>query len=325
MYRGVGNLCLRALQRRQPGSPPIRFYSSSGGNAGLAAVTAARNLGSEATVVVPESTTQLMKDKIKAAGAEVIQHGESWIEADEYLRTLMAPGDGELEQGVYCPPFDHPDIWDGNGTMIDEILEQLPAGEPPAAIVASVGGGGLFCGLAQGLQRHGLEHVPIIAVETEGAASLNASLQVEENTTIPKISTIATSLGARRVAQRCYDLASGKEGNVVTSVVLSDAQAAQACVKLLDDERIMVEAACGVSVATCYEGTLKRVLKNLNEKSRVVVVVCGGSNITREMLVSYNFVLPSRLGNEFAPCHLLSLLITCRTITARLMESRQPV
>lgn len=113
--RGVGNLCLKAIRSRPPSSSPkpIRFYSSSGGNAGLAAVTAARSLGCECTVVVPETTTQLMINKIRAAGGEVLQHGESWGEADEYLRALMDM-EGDVEEGVYCPPFDHEDIWEGS-------------------------------------------------------------------------------------------------------------------------------------------------------------------------------------------------------------------
>ena len=118
--RGVGNLCLKAFQSRlssprSSSSKPLKFYSSSGGNAGLAAVTAARSLGCTCTVVVPETTTQLMMDKIRAAGGEVLQYGESWSEADEYLRALMKM-EADTEEGVYCPPFDHEDIWEGMGS-----------------------------------------------------------------------------------------------------------------------------------------------------------------------------------------------------------------
>lgn len=75
-------------------------------------MTAARSLGCQCTVVVPETTTQLMIGKIRAAGGEVLQHGESIKEADEYLKALMHM-QAEDEEGVYCPPFDHEDIWEG--------------------------------------------------------------------------------------------------------------------------------------------------------------------------------------------------------------------
>lgn len=48
--------------------------------------------------------------------------------------------------GVYVPPFDHPDIWDGHATLVPELVEQLD-GVKPAAVVLSVGGGGLFLGV----------------------------------------------------------------------------------------------------------------------------------------------------------------------------------
>ncbi|KAH8145549.1 uncharacterized protein LAJ45_10349 [Morchella importuna] len=280
--RGVGNLCLKAVQSR-PG--PIRFYSSSGGNAGLAAVTAARMLGHEATVVVPETTTELMKAKIRVAGGEVISHGASWKEADDYIQGLLEMDD----QGVYCAPFDHPDIWEGNATLIDEIIDDL--GGSPDAIIASVGGGGLFCGIQLGLMGHGSPDVPILAVETEGAASLNAALQAGYHVTLPAVTSIATSLGARRVAAKTYEL--GQRPNV-KSVVLSDAQAAMGCCRLMDDERVAVEAACGVSAAAIYYGLLGKVVPNLQPDSKVVLVVCGGSNISVDMLAAYREMYGSK-------------------------------
>lgn len=244
-----------------------RFCSQLIQTIGLAAVNAAQMLGQEATVVVPESTSELMKTKIRLSGGHVITHGASWKEADDYIRGLLEVDD----QGVYCAPFDDPDIWEGNATLIGEIVDDL--GGAPDAIIASVGGGGLFCGLQVGLEDHGLLNVPVLAVETEGAASLNASLQAGELVTLREITSIATSLGARQVASKTFELA--KRSNV-KSLVLSDAQAAMACCKLMDDEKIAVEAACGVSAAVIYYGLLTKVIPDLSPESRVVLVVCGG-------------------------------------------------
>lgn len=230
-------------------------------------MNAARMLGQEATVVVPENTTERMKAKIRLAGGHVITHGASWKEADDYIRGLLEVDD----QGVYCAPFDHPDVWEGNATLIGEIIDDLDG--TPDVIIVSVGGGGLLCGIQVGLEDHGSPNVPVLAVETEGAASLNASLQAGELVTLPEITSIATSLGARQVASKTFELA--KLPNV-KSLVLSDAQAAMACCKLMDDERIAVEAACGVSAAVIYYGLLTKVIPNLNPESRVVLVVCGG-------------------------------------------------
>jgi L-serine/L-threonine ammonia-lyase len=90
-------------------SRPLHFYSSSRGNAGLAAATAAKRLGQKATVVVPETTEIKMMARIQAAGAEVIVHGVSLSEADDCARALVAA----REDAAYVPPFDHELIWDG--------------------------------------------------------------------------------------------------------------------------------------------------------------------------------------------------------------------
>ena len=70
------------------------------------------------------------------------------------------------------------------------------------------------------------------------------------------------------------------------SVVLTDAQAAMGCVRFADEERMLVEAACGVSLAAVYGGYVRKLLPRVRENDRVVVVVCGGSNVSLEMLVS---------------------------------------
>ena len=273
--RGVGNL-IRQTLLSHPSPDLVHFYISSGGNAGLACVTAAHTLGRPATVVVPLSTKPLMIEKIQTVGAhEVIQIGDSWKEADEYLREELLEKD---KNGIYLPPFDHPDVWEGNATIVNELEER------PDAIVCSVGGGGLFSGVMQGLEARGWDGVDVVAVETDGAASLAKSLEANELITLDGITSIATSLGARRVAERAF--LCGKKGNV-KSVTLSDAEAAMGCWRLADDERILVEPACGVSAVLCWDGRLKKALPKLQPESKVVVVVCGGSNITLEMLVEY--------------------------------------
>ncbi|KAK7179993.1 hypothetical protein DPSP01_009841 [Paraphaeosphaeria sporulosa] len=282
--RGIGNFLRSHLASANAEDRHLtHFYSSSGGNAGLACVHAAVTLGAAATIVVPMTTSAYTMDKMRAAGAtEVLQEGASWYECDQYLRETVIPRAKEAgEIPVYVPPFDASEIWEGHATLVGETLAQMNQDGPPDAIVCSVGGGGLFCGIVQGLERAGLENVPVLAVETEGAHSLALSLDKGELSTLPGITSIATTLGARTVAPQAFEY--GQRPNV-TSVVLPDHAAKEGCVRFADDERIMVEAACGVSMALCYGGRLKKYLPNLTEKSKVVFVVCGGSNITAEML-----------------------------------------
>ena len=152
--RGVGHACETHHARGAR-----RFVSSSGGNAGLAVAYAGRQLGVPVTVVVPQTTSDRARALLQQEGAEVVVHGASWHEANELALSLLTPND------AFIHPFDDPLLWAGHASLVDEVIG---AGLVPDAVVLSVGGGGLLCGVAEGLRRHGLDHVPIIAVETDG-------------------------------------------------------------------------------------------------------------------------------------------------------------
>src|SRR5690348_12045535 len=90
--------------------------------------------------------------------------------------------------------------------MVDELIQQLP--EKPKAIILSVGGGGLLAGVVQGLKEsnEGIwKDVPVIAMETIGADSLYQSVLANGLVTLPAITSIAKSLGAKQVAKKAFE------------------------------------------------------------------------------------------------------------------------
>jgi L-serine/L-threonine ammonia-lyase len=107
--RGIARLCANAAA-----AGATSIVSSSGGNAGLAAAYAARKLGLRAQVVIPRPTPAGMVALIEAEGADVIIHGESWVDADQRARAIV-----DSEGATYVSPFDHPDIWAGHSTLVD--------------------------------------------------------------------------------------------------------------------------------------------------------------------------------------------------------------
>jgi L-serine/L-threonine ammonia-lyase len=180
--RGIGHACETYRARGAQ-----RFVSSSGGNAGIAVAYAGRRLGVPVTVVVPETTTEKAKALLNLEGAEVLVHGASWQEANALAQSLLSPTDAFLH------PFDDALLWQGHATMIDEVAQ---SGFKPGAVVLSVGGGGLLSGVIEGLHRNSWQDVPVIAAETEGAASLHAAMQAGQTVELPRIASVATSLGA---------------------------------------------------------------------------------------------------------------------------------
>ncbi len=261
--RGVGRLCQHEVEN---GAKEI--FCASGGNAGIAAAYAGRALGVPVTIVVPETTSEEVRRSIAATGAAVLVHGSVFDEANAHAVNLAAE-----RKAAYVHPFDHPLLWEGHGTLIDEVVAK---GAEFDCVIASVGGGGLLAGIVAGLKRNGLDDVPVIAVETAGAASFNASLKAGERVTLPAITSIATSLGARQVAQHVFDL---PKHHPIESVTVSDAEAVAACLKFADAYRILVEPACGaaLAVADTHPDLLARFKNPLIE-------VCGGIGVSLEKL-----------------------------------------
>ena len=166
--------------------------------------------------------------------------------------------------------------------MVDEVAQAATTtGWVPDMVVLSVGGGGLLCGVLQGLQRNGWGHVPVLAAETEGADSLSQALAAGERITLPSITSVATSLGARQVCQQAFDLARQQP---VCPVVVTDAAALAACRTFLDDHRVLVEPACGAALAAL--DVLPSAFADAERPPRVLVVVCGGVAVTAANLLS---------------------------------------
>lgn len=280
---------MRTALSSSPNPSKVHFYCSSGGNAGLACVYAARFLGRPATVVVPTSTKAFMVAKLRAAGAaEVLQVGAQWALADRYLREEVLPQARERgEEPVYVMPFDHSDIWTGHASLVEEIKEQLK-GARPDVIVCSSGGGGLFIGICEGVERQGWHEqgTKVVVMGTEGADALWQSAKQRKQVKLERITSKATSLGSSYICDRAWELVSIRD--YVVPARLSDAEAAMGAWRFADDERILVELACGVNVALCYGGRLEKALGRPVRKDDIVVIeVCGGAAVTVEMVAEW--------------------------------------
>jgi L-serine/L-threonine ammonia-lyase len=263
--RGIGHACEEYVRRGAQ-----RFISSSGGNAGIAAAYAGRRLGVPVLVVVPETASARARELIRREQADVIVHGASFQEANALAQSMVGAHD------AFIHPFDDPLLWEGHASMIDEVAR---AGVKPDAVLLSVGGGGLLCGVVQGLRRNGWGDVPVVAVETEGADSLAQAVKANARVELARIASIATSLGARQVSQQAFRVATQYP---VRSVVVSDRAAVQACIRFMDDHRVVVEPACGAALAVAYDAA-----EQLAEFKCVLAIVCGGVTATVAQLQAW--------------------------------------
>ena len=288
--RGLGYLVGKSIEKATAeGKKGVKVFSSSGGNAGLAAAYASKYYQVPCTVVLPKISKQVVINKLEELGAEVIVFGNHWGEADEYLReTIIKLLPSEIYP-VYCHPFDDPTIWEGHGAIIDDLPEQLSASDLSnvKAVVCSVGGGGLYNGIVEGLKRNKLNNVAVVAVETQQAACFHEGVKQGKLVRLEKVPTLATSLASPYISEK--SLENYKSTEIKTYLeLIDDMDSLQGTIDYYDrfDKRL-IEPACGAS--TCTVMSRKDLLDklNLDENDIVVVVVCGGVAINDQILQEY--------------------------------------
>lgn len=246
-----------------------KVIASSGGNAGYSLAYVGNQMGIGVKLIVPKTTSKYMIDKIKLLDAEVEVYGDNWDETNVYATRLSN------ELGLpYVPPFDHPLLWKGHSVIIDECAVQM---SEPDKIVVAVGGGGLLCGIFEGLLRNNWKNVKVITAETEGADSFAKSFKANKIVQLNDVNTIATSLAAKKVVAKTLEYA--KLFNVETHIV-SDKTAFLACEDFFNEFHTLVEPACGAALSYVKNHTIKA-----NEK--ILVIVCGGVNMGIDKFMEY--------------------------------------
>lgn len=260
--RGIGLLCEEATAAGK-----TELICPSGGNAGVAVAFSAKRLRLRCSIIVPRSTPAVTRDRIASLGAKVTVHGAVWDEANA-LALEIARG----EHVQFVPAFDHPTLWRGHASLIDEILEDVPQVD---AIVTAVGGGGLLAGLMVGLDNHRRHDIKLVGCETVGSASFAAAVAAGRPVQFP-LDTVCGCLAASEVAD--WPVANIHRFQF-ESAILTDQEALAGAVRFADDMRQLVEPACGVSVAAAYGSH-----KSIAQAKDVVVIICGGASTSTQLV-----------------------------------------
>ncbi|PJN28054.1 serine/threonine dehydratase [Kitasatospora sp. CB02891] len=254
--RGAQNF-IRA--HREAGTlPDAGVTIASGGNAGLACAWAAQEQGVRATVFLPTNAPAVKVARLRGYGAEVRLAGHEYAEALAACEEFAASS-GALASHAY----DHPLVAAGAGTLLDEIRRQLPSLD---TVVVSVGGGGLFAGVATAAREHG---VRTVAVEPEGSQALHAAVAAGRPVDVPVDSVAADALGARRASAAA--LWAARQDGVRTALV-ADSEIVRARRLLWDGHRLAVEHAASTALAALTGGAYRPA-----EGERVCVVLCGAN------------------------------------------------
>ncbi|MET0422527.1 MAG: threonine/serine dehydratase [Actinoplanes sp.] len=257
--RGMLNQILTAAERNA--LPPAGIVAASGGNAGLAAAYAARELGVTAEVYVPETAPQVKVTKLRRYGAQVVQVGNEYAEA--YAAAVVRASD---TGALFCHAYDDPAMVAGNGTLGLELLTQIPGGFD--TVLVAVGGGGLIAGVLAAVGAH----ARVVSIEPVTAPALHEALRAGEPVDVPVSGVAADSLGARRVGQIAYAMASSAPSASFASVLVDDKAIVHARQQLWDEYRLGVEHGTAAAHAALLSGAYVPA-----PGERVVVLLCGAN------------------------------------------------
>ena len=255
--RGASN----AIARLDQTSRRSGVVAASTGNHGRALAHAAKLEGILAVVCMSRLVPANKVDEIRRLGAEVRIIGNSQDNAQQEAERLVS-GEGMS----MLPPFDHPHVVAGQGTLGLEIVEATPEVE---TVLVQLSGGGLAAGVAAAVKalRPGAR---VIGVSMERGAAMKASLDAGEPVLVTELPTLADSLGGgigldnRVTFEMCRDL-------LDDVVLLSEPEIAAGIRHLYESEREVVEGAGAVGVAAILAGKVA--------STGPVVALVSGRNI----------------------------------------------
>ncbi len=258
------------VSRLSPEERAAGLVTYSSGNHAQAVAFAARAFGIRARIVMPVDAPEVKRDGTRALGAEVELAGTTSAErkarAEEILRD---------EGGVMVPPFDHPDIIAGQGTLGLEIVEQLGT-RRPGLVLVPIGGGGLLSGVAAAVLGRCPE-ARVVGVEAEGAASMARSLEAGEPVTLDRVETIADGLKPVRPG----DLTFAHCRALVDRVVTVTEAAIRDAVLWSFRRRLVVEPSGAAAVAALLQGAIEPPAEG------ETIAVLSGGNIDPALLAEW--------------------------------------
>lgn len=237
--------------------------AASAGNHAQGVAYSARHQGIDALIVMPETTPSIKVDAVKALGATVVLHGDSYSDAQEHCDTLI-----RATGMTFIHPFDDPRVIAGQGTIADEMVRQSAADLD--VVFVPVGGGGLIGGIG-GYLKAVVPHVRVIGVESEEADAMTRSLNAGHPVALDEVGIFADGVSVRRVGATTFPLVQRVVDELVT---VTNDEISAAIRDIFEDTRTIVEPAGALSVAG-----LKRWAHDHDVTGRHLVAVLSGANM----------------------------------------------
>lgn len=260
--RGAFNFFRKALAAERP---PARFVCASAGNHAQGFAFACRHFGVDGVVFMPVTTPRQKIDKTRAFGGDRVRIELTGDIFDQCNAAALAFA--EAEGAAMVPPFDHPDIIEGQATVALEILAQFH--EPIDVLILPVGGGGLSAGVSRIFAALSPK-TKLALVEPTGAPSLRRSLEAGERVKLARVDNFVDGAAVAQIGALNWEILQRFAPEDVT-LIPED----QLCVTILDmlnHEGVVLEPAGALEVEA-----LRHLPQEMIAGKTVVAVTSGGN------------------------------------------------
>ncbi|MDW6002341.1 threonine ammonia-lyase, biosynthetic [Vibrio mangrovi] len=213
------------------------IIAASAGNHAQGLALSGAKLGIKAIIVMPQTTPDIKVDAVRGFGGEVVLFGNNFDEAKAEAERLA-----EKHGYTFVPPFDHPLVIAGQGTIGMEMLQQNGHLD---YIFVPVGGGGLAAGVAV-LIKQLMPEIKVIAVEPEESACLKAALDAGEPVVLDQVSMFADGVAVKRIGDETFRLCQKYLDGHIT---VSSDEICAAVKDIFEDTRAIAEPSGALALA----------------------------------------------------------------------------
>ncbi|MCA7015234.1 threonine ammonia-lyase, biosynthetic [Dickeya dadantii] len=236
--------------------------TASAGNHAQGVALSASRLGIRALIVMPVATADIKVDAVRDFGGEVLLYGANFDEAKAKAIALS-----QQQHMTFVPPFDHPAVIAGQGTVAMELLQQDAHLD---RVFVPVGGGGLASGVAV-LIKQLMPQIQVIGVEAEDSACLRAALDAGQPVDLPRVGLFAEGVAVKRIGNETFRLCREYLDDVITV----DSDAICAAVKdLFEDVRAIAEPSGALALAG-----MKKYIQQHNIQGERLAHILSGANV----------------------------------------------
>jgi threonine dehydratase len=279
--RGAYNL----IQSLTPEQRKQGVVCASAGNHAQGVAFSCKQLNIKGVIYMPAITPKQKINQVKMFGGDLIQivlTGDTFDDCQTHALEFT-----KQNNMVFIPPFDHPKVIEGQGTVAKEILDELTTID---LIFVPIGGGGLCAGVGEYFKTYSPK-TKLIGVEPAGAPSMKEALKAGKPVKLEKIQRFVDGAAVQKVGELTFELC---KDTLSDMLLVPEGKVSSTILQLYNEDAIVAEPAGALSIAA-----LDQYADKLKGKTVVCVVSGGNNDIDRMQEIKERSLLYEGLKHYF--------------------------